>query len=510
MSGRLSLDGLAKLPAGVARPGYAPARHGAGIVHLGVGAFHRAHQAVYTDAALAAAGGEWRIDGIALRSTRIADALNPQDGLYTLLERGENGAAARVIGSIRRVIAAARDPQAALAALAAPETRIVSLTVTEKAYGIDRARGAVALDHPAIAADLASPRRPQGVLGLLCEGLRLRRERGVAPFTVLCCDNLPDNGGLLRLGLVDFAARLDSALAQWIGSRVAFPSTMVDRITPAPTEETRLLARRLIGLVDLAAVEAEPFAQWVIEDDFPGGRPAWEQGGAIFAADVAPFEAMKLRMLNGSHSLMAYAGLLCGHRHVRDVMRDAALARLVRRHLGAAAATLDPTRGIDPDRYAEALMRRFANPAIAHELAQIAMDGTEKLPQRIVAPALHALTHGQPLRPFAFAVAAWMRFCLGRGDDGTRHDLHDPRAETIAAVVRGAGDDARAIFRGLSALPGLFPPRLAQDAGWQEAVEGVLARMLERGVAETVRAEAAQDEAPPPAGASGGQAIGRR
>lgn len=491
MSDRLSPASLAQMPAGVARPRYVPARHGAGIVHLGVGAFHRAHQAVYTDAALAAAAGDWRIDGIALRSPRIADELNPQEGLYTLIERGEDGAAARIIGSIRRVIAAARDPDATLAALSAPETRIVSLTVTEKAYGIDRARGCVDLNHPAIAADLARPHRPEGVLGLLCEGLRLRRERGLPPFTVLCCDNLPDNGGLLRLGLTDFAARLDRSLSAWIEAEVACPSTMVDRITPAPTGETRALAQTLTGLVDLAAVETEPFAQWVIEDRFPSGRPAWEQAGAIFTADVRPFEAMKLRMLNGSHSLMAYAGLLCGHRHVRDVMRDAALTGLVRRHLAAAAATLDPAVGIDLGHYADALMRRFANPAIAHELAQIAMDGTEKLPQRILEPALHALTHGQPLRPFAFAVAAWMRYCLGRRDDGTHHDLQDPRAEAIAAATRGAGGDVRAIVRGLSALPGLFPARLAQDAGWQQAVEDSLSGMMRQGMAAAVRAEAA-------------------
>lgn len=490
MIARLSLDTLAQVPETVARPGYEPARHGAGIVHIGVGAFHRAHQAVYTDAALAGAGGDWRIDGISLRSTQIADALNPQHGLYSLIERGEEGASARVVGSLRRVIAAARDGQAPLAALAAPETRIVSLTVTEKAYGIDRARGCADEAHPAVAADLAAARRPQGVLGLLCEGLRLRKEQGLPPFTILCCDNLPDNGGLVRTGLVDFAARLDPSLAEWIGAAVAFPSTMVDRITPAPTEETQAKAQRLLGLADLAAVEAEPFTQWVVEDHFPTGRPAWEQGGAIFVADVAPYEAMKLRMLNGTHSMMAYAGFLCGHKYVRDVMRDGALARLVRRHLKAAAATLGPLDGIDTKDYADVLARRFANPAIAHETYQIAMDGTEKLPQRIAAPALHALVHGQKLRPFAFAVAAWMRYCLGRGEDGAAYALRDPREAAIAAAVKGVEGDARGICRALSALPGLFPARLVQNAYWQEEVETVLSAMLEKGVADTVRREA--------------------
>ncbi|MCT7378394.1 mannitol dehydrogenase family protein [Chelativorans salis] len=490
MSGRLGIAALAGLPAAVARPAYDPARFGAGIVHIGLGAFHRAHQAVYTDAALAEAGGGWRIDGISLRSTEIADALNPQDGLYTLIERGEEGVSARVIGSIRKVIAAAHDRQAPLTALAAPETRIVSLTVTEKAYGIDRAEGTVDAAHPAIIADLADPRAAQGVLGLLAEGLRLRKERGLQPFTVLCCDNLPDNGHLVRTGLIDLARRLDPAFADWIGEHVAFPSTMVDRITPAPTDDTLAEAERQLGVRDLAAIETEPFSQWVIEDRFPTGRPEWERGGAIFVEDVAPYEAMKLRMLNGTHSMIAYAGYLSGHRYVRDVMADAALAKLVHRHLKAAAATLAPLEGIDTGDYAEALARRFANPAIAHETYQIAMDGTEKLPQRIAAPALHALQHGQDLRPFAFAVAAWMRYCLGRTDDGAGYALRDPREEAIGGALAGVGKDARGMVRALSALPGVFPVELARNERWDDFVANILSEMLAKGMMHAAKEEA--------------------
>ncbi|MDZ5700004.1 mannitol dehydrogenase family protein [Chelativorans sp. M5D2P16] len=490
MTGRLNAKTLACLPASLDRPAYDPGAHGAGIVHIGVGAFHRAHQAVYTDAALGAAGGDWRIDGIGLRSTEIADALNPQDGLFTLVERGVAGVTARVIGSIRRVIAAARDGEAPLAALTAPQTRIASLTVTEKAYGIDRARGAVDDRHPAIAADLADPRAPRGALGLLVEALRLRREKGLAPFTVLCCDNLPDNGGLVRAGVTDFAARVDPGLADWIRAHVAFPSTMVDRITPAPTEKTHAEAERLLGVSDMAAVEAEPFSQWVIEDRFSAGRPEWEKGGAIFVADVAPYEAMKLRMLNGSHSMMAYAGFLAGREYVRDVMADEALAHLVRRHLSAAAATLSPLEGIDTDDYALALMDRFANPAIAHEAYQIAMDGTEKLPQRILAPALHALRNGGDLRPFAFAVAAWMRYCIGRLDDGKTYRLRDPREAEIASALARAGGDSQAIAAALTGLPGLFPDELAASGAWTRLVGGILSSMLEKGVSQAVQEEA--------------------
>ncbi len=489
MTERLSRKALGRLPGDVLKPDFVPAEHGAGIVHFGVGAFHRAHQAVYTDAAIAAAGGDWRIDGISPRSTDIADSLNAQDGLFTLIERGE-GARTRIVGSIRRVVAAAREPGSALAALTDPATRIVSTTVTEKGYGIDRAARGIDKSHPAVAADLENPRSPKGVLGLIVEALRLRRESGSAAFTVLCCDNLPDNGGLLAGGVRDFARRTDPALADWIADNVAFPSTMVDRITPAPTAQTLEDAQRLTGFRDEAAVETEVFSQWVIEDRFPAGRPAWEAGGALFVDDVAPYEEMKLRMLNGTHSLMAYAGFLSGRSYVRDVMRDAALARLARRHLQAAGASLKPLAAIDVPKYAEELLTRFRNPAIAHATRQIAMDGTEKLPQRMFAPALQALAQGREVRPFAFAIAAWMRYCLGRTDTGETYTIDDPRAEAIAAALARAGGGAASIVAALQSLPGFVPESLAGDPRWTNEVNGALAAMLEKGVRGAVEDEA--------------------
>lgn len=490
MSTERRLHSLEDVAGGVALPRYARERHGVGIVHLGIGAFHRAHQAVCTDDALAAQGGDWRILGVSLRSTDVADALDPQDGLYTLLVRGPEGTSARIIGSLAGVVAAAREPGRPLAALADPGTRIVSLTVTEKAYGIDRANGGIDAAHPAIAHDLADPRAPTGAVGLLVEGLRLRRAAGVPPFTVLCCDNLPDNGGLVRAGVIDFARRTEPALAGWIGEHVAFPSTMVDRITPATTAGTLAEAERLTGCRDLAAVETEPFSQWIIEDCFPAGRPAWEAGGALFVEDVAPYERMKLRMLNGAHSLIAYAGFLAGHRYVRDAMRDPALARLLARHLAAAADTLGNVPGIDLESYARALAERFANPAIAHETYQIAMDGTEKLPQRLLLPAVEALRADRDVRPFAFAVAAWMRYCLGRTGTGEPYALRDPREEQIRAILEAAGPEAAAISGALHGLPGLFPSALASSETWRLAVEAALAAMLARGMHSAIEQEA--------------------
>ncbi len=486
----LDLSTLNHVPSDM-RPAYDPAAHGTGILHLGLGAFHRAHQAAYTDAALARAGGDWRIASVSLRSTDTADALGAQDGLYTLIERGAEGDRARVIASVAEPIAAARNPEATPARLADPAIRIVTLTVTEKAYGIDREAMDVDPDHAQVAADLAAPRRPEGVLGVLAEGLRRRREAGHAAPTILCCDNLPKNGALLRAGLLGFARRVDPDLAEWIAETVAFPSSMVDRITPSPTEETRSRAAELLGLDDRAAVECEPFEQWVIEDRFPAGRPAWEAGGAIFVADVAPFERMKLRMLNGPHSLIAYAGVLAGHEFVRDVMADGDLARLVDRHMQAAARRVGEIAEIDLDAYRADLLQRFSNPAIAHRTYQIAADGTQKLPQRVLAPALDALDAGDDPAAFAFAVAAWMRYATGRSEAGKSYALNDPREAEIRAVTEGREGDAKALCAALMDLPGLFPRALSEHEGFRTAVETRLSVMVEAGMPAAIEREAA-------------------
>lgn len=483
------LSAASNLPPSTHVPAYDRAVRKAGIVHLGTGAFHKAHQAVYTDDALAV-GGDWMITGVSLRSPEVADALNPQDGLYTLVVRGADGVSARVVGSIGRVLVAPREPQTVMAALTAAETRIVSLTITEKGYGLDPRTGGLDRAHPSVAPDLADPRRPAGAVGLIVEALRLRRERGVAPFTALCCDNLPHNGKVLKRLVSEFAAAVDAELAVWIAANVTFPSTMVDRITPASTEATFKEAERLTGFEDRAAVETEPFTQWVIEDDFVAGRPAWEAGGAIFAKDVAPYEKMKLRMLNGAHSMLAYSGYLAGHQYVRDVMRDTALARLVARHMAAAARTLDPVPGVDLEVYKADLLSRFANPAIAHQTYQIAMDGTQKLPQRLIEPAIVTLRAGGSLDAYAFAAAAWMRYCLGMDETGQRYALRDPREAEIAALLGGQEDDSASIVDRLLALPGLFPHELAAAPEWRRAVQSRLETMLADGMRKAIESEA--------------------
>ncbi|WP_286157278.1 mannitol dehydrogenase family protein [Sinorhizobium sp. RAC02] len=456
-------------------------------MHLGLGAFARAHIAAYTDGAIAVAGGDWRITGVSLRGEDVANTLNVQDGRYTLIERGETPTA-RVVASIAGVIAGNDLSKRVLEAISNPTCRIVSITVTEKGYGLLRS-GGCDVSHPAVAADLLNPSSPRGALGLIAQGLALRFANGLAPCAVLCCDNLPENGALLRAAVIDFARHAHgSALAERIAAEVSFPSTMVDRITPAATTRTRADAAALTGYEDQAAIETEPFSQWVIEDYFPSGRPSWQDAGAIFVPDVAPYEKMKLRMLNGSHSMLAYAGFLSGKTYVCDVMADADLSRLVRRHMEAAAATL-PTVAMDLAAYATSLCERFSNPAIAHETRQIAMDGTQKLPQRIFAPAFEMLQRGGDLAPFAFTTAAWMRYALGRNDAGQSYPLNDPREGEIQAALASITTESPAtVFSALAAIPDFLPEQLAQGE-FAEATIGRLERILGLGMVKAIAAE---------------------
>ena len=484
------LSDATALPAAVRQPRYRRTDHGIGIVHLGIGAFHRAHQAVYTEAALERSGGDWRTLGVSLRSPDVAQALNPQDGLYTLLVRDEGVTEARIIGNLAGVLFAPQESEALIGRLADPATRIVSLTITEKGYGLDRSTGGLDPTHPAIAHDLETASgAAQSAFGLLVAALRRRSLHGAAPLAVMSCDNFSANGEIARRLCLELAEQLAPDLLGWMGDHLSFPATMVDRITPASTERTFADARTVLGVEDRAAVEAEPFTQWVIADDFRGGRPDWEAGGALLVDDVTPYEDMKLRMLNGSHSMLAYAGFLAGHRYVRDVMRAAPLRALVQRHLKAASLTLGSGLAVDLASYAEDLLHRFSNPAIAHETYQIAMDGTQKLPQRIFAPALEALRRGQPLQPFAFATAAWVRYALGRAESGGAYDLRDPRSGEIERALAGVPGDADAICGALEKLPGLVPPSLAGAPEFSTHLRRSLGIMLVRSMRDAIETE---------------------
>ena len=315
----LSLGTLSALPATVARPAYDPSTTDVGIVHLGIGAFHRAQTAVYSDDALALEPGPWGICGVSLRSARVRDRLAPQDGLYTAVEKSPSGIRRRVIGSVREVLFLGDQRDAVHARLTAPPTRVVTLTVTEKGYCHDPATGKLNLAHPDIVHDLAQPEHPQSAIGLIVAALDARKRSGERAFTVVCCDNLPHNGALVRGLAGAFAQTRDPALARWIEDNASFPSTMVDRIVPATTDADIAENDAVLGLHDAAPVMHEPFRQWAIEDQFVAGRPGWESAGAELVRDVAPFEAMKLRLLNGSHSAFAYLGYLAGYEFIYQV-----------------------------------------------------------------------------------------------------------------------------------------------------------------------------------------------
>ena len=459
----------------IAGPAVDPRELEVGIVHLGLGAFHRAHQAVYTEDAVAAEPGPWGICGASRRSRAVVDALTEQDGLYALLERGPEEDRARVVGIVREALVAAEQPGALRDRLAAAGTHVVTLTVTEAGYHHDPATGRLDARHPDVAADLAGGGAPRTPVGQLVRGLEARRAAGVdAPLAIVSCDNLPRNGELLRGLVEDFCARAaPGALAGWIAEHADFPCTMVDRIVPAATAGDRDVASALIGARDEATVVGEPFCQWVLEDAFRGRRPAWEAAGALLVPDTRPYEAMKLRLVNGGHSALAYLGLLRGLETVADAVADPELGPFLERLFEAELApTLGAVPGVDLDDYRAALLARFANARMRHQLEQIASDGARKLPLRLLAPARELLAAGREPAGICLAVAAWLRWLAGEG--GRSQAEADPLHGEVAAAVAGAGSPAAAAERAL-AVSAVFGDDLRESATFRALLADGLA-----------------------------------
>ena len=482
---RLGPDHLERLAPEIVRPAYDRKRHGIGVVHLGIGAFHRAHQAVYFDDVLGREGGDWRILGVSLRSGEIRDRLVPQDGLYTATERDPAVDRRRVIGSVAGVLVAPEDPAAAIAALARPTVRIVSLTVTEKGYCLDPATGGLDAKHPDIVHDLACPETPRSAPGLLLAGLARRRASGVAAPTLLSCDNLPANGAALQRVLVELAASRDPALADWIDEHIACPSTVVDRIVPATTAADLDATEAVLGTRDEGAVITESFRQWVVEDRFANARPDLAEVGVRLVDDVRPFELAKLRMLNGAHSVLAYLGLLAGFIYVHEVVAEPDFARLIRRlMLDEVAPTLPAAPGLEPTVYADALLARFASPALQHRLTQIAADGSQKLPQRLVGTVRDNLSAGRSFELVAFGIAAWLRYVMASGESGAPHRLDDPWADQLSAIV-ARGRDPVAIAAGLLEFRPVFGC-IGSVEPVRAAVVRLLRDLVERGTHEAV------------------------
>lgn len=489
MTQNLSLSALAHLPAGVAKPNYERSRLRAGILHIGVGNFHRAHQAVYLDELFNTGRDlDWALVGAGLRAgdTAMRQALAAQDWLTTVVELEPGANTARVTGSMIDFLPVEGGGRAIVDALDDPALRIVSLTVTEGGYCIDPATGAFNPDHPDIVHDAARMDTPRGVFGVILAALRRRRDRGLVPFTVMSCDNIPHNGLVARDAVAGLAQLVDPALADYVRDRVAFPNSMVDRITPATTDRERAILAERFGIQDNWPVFCEPFRQWVLEDSFPAGRPALEEVGVTFTSHVAAFELMKLRILNGGHATIAYPAALLGIHFVHDAMADP----LVRGFLDKLETDeiipcVPPVPGVSLGAYYELVCRRFANPDVGDTIPRLAQDGSNRQPKFILPSTRDRLRAGADVAGLALESALWCRYCAGTTDAGGPLKVDDPNADRLMSAAMAAKDqpasflELRDIF-GDIADSTLFRSRFeaALKSLWQVGTRMTLQRYL--------------------------------
>ncbi len=483
---RLTEETLAQLDADVSVPRYDRRRVTTGIVHIGVGNFHRSHEAMYIDTLMnSGAAMDWGICGIGLQPSNMAmrDVLAAQDGLYTLVLRHSDGTwDARVIGSIVEYLFAPDDPEAAIEKMAAPATRIVSLTVTEGGYNLDTVTGEFNSSDASVAADLRPSGAPRTVFGLVTEALARRRERGIPAFSVLSCDNIQGNGHVSQRAFTAFARLRDPELADWMTRHVGFPNCMVDRITPKTTETDRAELSRRFGIDDQWPVLCEPFTQWVLEDNFTDGRPPLEDVGVQIVPDVEPYELMKLRLLNASHQALCYPGYLVGYRLVHDVTTDPLFARFLLDYMTQEAIpTLRPVPGVDLVHYANQLIERFSNPEVRDTVARLCANASDLISKFLLPVIRQQLAAGGPFTRSAAVVASWARYAEGTDEDGEPHELDDALAPQLhAAASRQRGhrtaflEDNRAVFG-----------ELADDTRFTRVYSLILTALLEDGVRKT-------------------------
>lgn len=486
---RLTRQNLPSLPPAIGRPGYDASGVSVGIVHLGIGAFHRAHQSVYTDDVLAR-DPSWGICGVSLRSADTRDALGPQDDLYTLKVQDGSGEQLRVIASVVETLVAPESPEAVLARMVDPATRIVSLTITEKGYCHNPATGMLDENHTDVLHDLKNPENPRSAIGFIVEALAQRRSANVPPFTLLSCDNLPSNGHVLKRVIVRFAQLRSKELGDFIRG-VSVPSTMIDRIVPATTDADREAVAAALGVTDAWPVVTEPFSQWVIEDDFPLGRPAWDAAGAVFVTDVSVYENMKLRLLNGSHSTLAYLGVLAGAETVADAMALDGMQDLIEGLMrDEASPTLPVLSGFDLPAYRRDLIARFNNPALRHKTMQIAMDGSQKLPQRLLNTIRDRIATGQPYPAMALGVAAWIGYVSRRDQNGDIIKVNDPLADRIASSLQATTSPSERVDAILG-LSDVFGQDLPHSATFRKRLVQYLSAIEIEGASRAVKSHRA-------------------
>lgn len=457
------------------------------IVHLGFGAFHRAHQAVYADILANEHGSDWGYCEVNLigGEQQIAD-LKQQDNLYSVAEMSADAWHCRVVGVVKDAIHAQVDGlEAVFTAMTQPEVAIVSLTVTEKGYCHTPATGTILLDHPLIAHDLANPQQPKSAPGVIVEALARRKAAGLPAFSVMSCDNMPENGHVTRNVITAYAQAINPELAAWIETHVTFPSTMVDRIVPAATAETLEQVAKATGVADPVAIACEPFRQWVIEDNFVAGRPEWEKAGAELVKDVLPYEEMKLRMLNGSHSFLAYLGYLAGYQHISECMLDENYRRTAHALMLQEQAPTLKVQGVDLAKYADSLIARYTNPALRHRTWQIAMDGSQKLPQRWLDSIRWHLANGSKFDLLALGVAGWMRYVGGIDEQGNKIEVSDPLLSTIEQAV-SASQEGETRVKALLGLKTIFGEDLPANEKFVAQVTETYLALRENGAKATV------------------------
>lgn len=466
-------------------PQYAREDITAGIVHIGVGGFHRAHMAVYLHQLMQRKNTQWGICGVGLlpSDAGMRDALKSQDFLYTVAERSAEGEKAHVIGSIVDYLLASDGADKVIAKMADKGTHIVSLTITESGYFCNEATGELDKQHPDIAHDLNDPDHPKTVYGYLTLALERRQKAGLKPFTLMSCDNLQQNGTLLRKMLLAFVRQVRPALAQWLADEGAFPNTMVDRITPRTTVADREMLAKTFGIDDAWPVVTEPFMQWIIEDDFCDGRPPWEEVGAQFVKNVESYEMMKLRLLNASHSAMGYLGYLAGYQYIHEIIGDPQFRRYIRAMMASEVRPLLPeVPGIDLDVYCETLITRFSNPTIMDQATRICMHGSGKIPKFILPSIIDQVKRDGPMRLLSLCVASWFRYLTGKDEQGRAFTIDDPMAHELQARAEEGKNDPRVLI----ATPGLFPDSLRASPAFLQEVREALESLYKHGARATL------------------------
>ena len=482
MSKQLSLHTLGELKADIEVPNYDLTTTGCGIVHLGPGAFHRAHQAFYTERALAF-GGDWRIHGVSMRSASLKDALAPQDNLYAL-SIVDDEPKTQVIGAIGQLSTLSRDRERIVEAMVNSATKIISLTVTEKGYCLNSS-GHLDTEHPEIISDLQNPEKPVSAIGLIVQTLKLRMQAGYADVTVISCDNVSDNGKKLRQAVTEYAGILSQALEQWITENIAFPCTMVDSITPATDSEFSSYVEQKLGVKDNWPIQREAFTQWVVEDHFSSPRPCWENVGVTFTHDVSFFEKAKLRILNGTHSTLAYVGLLFEKETVFDAISTPFMHQLISRLLSnEIVPSLQGNDDFDINQYAASILKRYENKHIRHMLSQIAWDGSQKIPFRILDTIRDNISANRSIDLLCTAVAAW---CVFINERSLRNaPITDPLANELNALAQACEHKVSLLASKLIGIERIFA-ELVHHQGFQSTVLNkveVLTACAEQGLSQ--------------------------